>query len=259
MKLIVGDIGNTVSKLCIVDKKNYKILKTFNLKTKKITSKRYLKNFFKNKKTISDKTILKTALFASVVPSVYLIFKEFFKQTFKTRTLEIKDKQIKQLVKINMKKPHQVGSDRIANASGAYRIYKSNCIIVDFGTATTFDVVTKNGIYKGGVIAPGIELSLKTLYEATAKLPLIKIRKIKKVVGKNTLEAMSSGFFWGYLGLVKNIINGIRKESKKSYKLICTGGFANLFAKSIHNTSLVNRDITVKGILEIYKMNVHNL
>ena len=257
MKLIIGDIGNTVAKLCIVDEKYNKILKIFNLETKKIYSKKYLNYFFKKNKLFNKKTNLKTALFASVVPSVYLIFKIFFKKRFGINLIEIKNKNIKQTIKLDIKKPHQLGSDRIANASGAYKVYKCNCIIDDFGTATTFDVITKDGVYRGGIIAPGIELSLKNLYQATAKLPLIKLKKVKKIIGKNTVEAMSSGFFWGYLGLVKSIIKQIKKESNKSYKLICTGGLATLFAKAANSKSIVNRDITIKGILAIYKLNKH--
>ena len=255
MKLIIADIGNTFCKLCIVDKKNLKIEKIINIPTKKITTINFLKNFLKKNRFIKKNIFYKRALFASVSPKVYYLFKKFLKINFKINSLEIKNKKIIQVVKINIQNKNEVGSDRIANATGAYKIYKNNCIIVDFGTATTFDVVMKNGIYNGGVIAPGIELSAKTLHMATAKLPLIKMKKVKKFVGKNTSDAMSSGFFCGYLGLIKYIVSGIKKETNKNFTVLCTGGLAKLFSKYIDTKSIINENITIKGIIEIYKKN----
>ena len=258
MKLIIGDIGNTTSKIYLVSKKSYKIIKVFSIETKKIISTNYIKKIFKGK-SIKNKNLLKKALFASVVPSKYLIFKKFLSKYYNIRSYEIKDKKIKNIIRINIKKPKQVGSDRIANATGASKMFNSNCIIIDFGTATTFDVVKKGGIYIGGLIAPGIELSLKNLYTSTAKLPLVKVKKTEKIIGKNTQEAMHSGFFWGYLGLVKSIIFGIKKETKSKYKLICTGGLSTLFSRAISSKCTVSKYITLKGIVEIYKKNERNL
>jgi len=254
MELIIGDIGNTVCKFCIIDKKKYKIIKILNIKTINMKSLKNLKIFFKEKK-IKEKNFINKAFFSSVVPSVYALLKIFLKKEFGIECYEIKSSKFRKIIKINVKNPREVGSDRIANASAAYKIYKSNCIIVDFGTATTFDIVTSKGVYNGGIIAPGIKLSMKILHQSTAQLPLLKINKINKVIGKNTIEAMNSGFYWGYLGLVKNIINRIKKETKKKYKLICTGGLAKLFAKSIGKNVLIDQNLTIKGIIEIYKLN----
>ena len=254
MNLIIGDLGNTICKICVVDEKNYKIKKRFYLKTKKIKNIKKLEYFIKNK-IDNKKKFIKRALFSSVVPSKYKMFRNLLKKKYNISAIEIKEKKINKIIKINIKKPKLVGSDRIANALGAYKHYKCNTIIVDFGTATTFDVVTKNGVYNGGVIAPGIELSIKSLYNSTAQLPLIKLKEMKNVVGKNTIESINSGFYWGYIGLIKNIISKIKKETKKKYKVICTGGFANLFAKRINSKSVVNKDLTINGILEIYRNN----
>jgi type III pantothenate kinase len=253
MELIIGDIGNTFSKICLVNKETSKIKKIFNFQTSKLKTKKGVKNFFKNKKF--DKFSIDKAFFSCVVPSVYTLIKFFLKKEFKISTFDIKDKKLKKVVKINIKKPKQAGSDRIANASAAYKIYKSDCIIVDFGTATTFDVVTKKGVYNGGVIAPGIELSMKVLHQSTSLLPFLKIKRIKKIIGKNTNEAMQSGFYWGYLGLILNIINRIKKESKKNYKIICTGGLSKLFAKSININTIIDNNLTINGIIEVYKLN----
>ena len=123
---------------------------------------------------------------------------------------------------------------------------------MDFGTATTFDVI-KNGEYEGGVIAPGVKLSIKNLSQATALLPLINLSPFQKKYGKNTKEALNAGFVWGYEGLINNIINKIISKNKKKFKIILTGGYANFFKKMIKKTAAVDQDITIKGIANIYK------
>ena len=195
------------------------------------------------------------ALFSSVVPKYQLTLRKFLKRVYKIKLIEIKEKGIKKIVKINIKNKNQVGSDRIANAVGVYKRYKSNCIVLDFGTATTFDVVTKNGIYNGGIIAPGINLSLKSLIYSADQIPIFSIKKQKKIIGKNTIEALRSGFYWGYAGLINNIIKKIEKETKKKYKIIFTGGYANLFKTSIIRPFKIDKNITINGIIEIFREN----
>ena len=134
------------------------------------------------------------------MPKYLLILKIFFNKVHKIKLREIKESRIKKIVKINIKNKKQVGSDRIANAVGVYRKYKSNCIILDFGTATTFDVVTSKGIYNGGIIAPGVNISIKSLVRSADQIPFFSIKKQKKIIGKNTIEALRSGFYWGYAG-----------------------------------------------------------
>ena len=126
---------------------------------------------------------------------------------------------------------------------------------MDFGTATTFDVVTKKGIYNGGIIAPGVNLSMKSLVSSADQIPTFSIKKQKKIIGKNTLEALRSGFYWGYSGLINNIILKIEEETKKKYKIIFTGGYANLFKTSIIRPFKIDKNITIKGIIEIFKEN----
>ena len=119
----------------------------------------------------------------------------------------------------------------MANALGVDN-NKDNFIILDFGTATTFDVLIKN-TYRGGVIAPGIRISLNTLSDKATLIPKINLKKTKKIIGSNTISAVRAGFFWGYAGLIDNIINLIKKDTKKSFKVIITGGFSKLFKNSI--------------------------
>ena len=131
--------------------------------------------------------------------------------------------------------------------------HKDNFIILDFGTATTFDVITKKS-YKGGVIAPGIKISLNTLSDKATLIPKINLKKIKNIIGIDTISAVRSGFFWGYAGLIDNIFNLIKKETRKSFKLVITGGFSDLFKNSIKSKVVQDKDITVKGLIKISKL-----
>ena len=166
------------------------------------------------------------------------------------KVLEIKNLNLNRVTKINIKNKKQLGSDRIANAIGAKKF--KDCLILDFGTATTFDVI-KNSIYEGGVIAPGVKLSIKNLSQSTALLPSINLRSNQKKIGKNTYEAINAGFVWGYEGLINNIINKIISKNKKKFKIIFTGGYANFFKNMIKKNVTVDQDITIKGIASIYK------
>jgi len=257
MYTLIGDIGNTLTKICLVDIKYLNVKKLIYIDSKVILSNKFLK--IKLKKIVKKNFNIKSALFSSVVPRYCISLKKFLKKEYKINLKEIKENQINKLIKINIKKSKQVGSDRIANAVGAFKKYKKNCIILDFGTATTFDVVTKNGIYNGGIIAPGVNLSIKSLTNTADQIPLFSLKKQKKVIGKNTIEALRSGFYWGYSGLINNIISKIEKETQKKYKIILTGGYAHLFRTSIIRTFTIDRNITIRGIIEIFKANRKHL
>ena len=225
-----------------------KILKRFNLTTKEINQKNIVKSF--NKNQIKFDKITKI-LFCSVVPRSFKKIQFFLKKKVKIKIYEIKDLKLKKLLKIeaNFK---QVGSDRIANAISVIN-NKDNFIILDFGTATTFDVLVKN-TYKGGIISPGVRLSLNTLSDKATLIPKINLKQIKKVIGVDTTSAVRSGFFWGYAGLIDNIINLIIKETRKSFKVIITGGFSELFKNSIKTKVIHNKDITIKGLFKASKL-----
>ena len=245
MNYLVGDIGNTSTKVSILNH-NFEIKKSYNIDTNKLYKKKYINRFFKK---LLSKNLNKKVLFSSVAPKVFKIIKIFFKKK-NFRTFEIKDLKIKKILKINIKNFTQLGSDRIANAIGSKKI--KNCLIIDFGTATTFDIL-KNGIYDGGVIAPGVGLSIKNLNKFTALLPLLNLSNKQKSYGKNTKEALNAGFLWGYEGLVNNIINKIIIKSKKNYKIILTGGYAKIFNRFIKKKTIIDQNITIKGIAEVFK------
>ena len=253
MYILIADIGNTITKICLIKKTNYEVEKIMFFNSEKILSPSFLRKKFK--KLISNKKLNIFSLTSSVVPRYQKILKIFLKKAHKIKLKEIKDRDIKKVVKINIKNKSQVGSDRIANAVGVYKKYQTNCIVIDFGTATTFDVVTKNGFYNGGIIEPGINLSINSLSKKADQIPFFSLKKQKKIIGKNTLEALRSGFYWGYAGLINNIILKIEKETNKKYKIIFTGGYANLFSNSIKKSFKVDKNITINGIIEILKEN----
>ena len=241
--IIVGDIGNSETKICLVNNKK-KIIKKITLNTKKINL-----SLLKKSLAISsfDPKLINKCLFCSVVPKKFNKIKNFFRKEYKIKCFELKKLDLKKLIKIKVNYK-QVGSDRLANAIGVINS-KTNFVILDLGTATTFDVLIKD-TYHGGVIAPGIKLSLNTLIKKATLIPNINLKKTSKVIGLNTISAVRSGFFWGYSGLIDNIINLIKKETKMSFKIIITGGFSNLFKNSINTKVILDKDITVKGLIK---------
>ncbi len=241
---IIGDIGNTETKICLFDNKKKllkkKILSTSNLKNINLKNKFEFLNSYRKK--------IKNILFSSVVPEVFKNIKRSLKKKFKIEVKELKQYNLKKILKIDVNKK-QVGSDRLANAISVIN-NKDNFIILDFGTATTFDVVLKNR-YKGGIIAPGVNLSLETLIEKARLIPNIKLTKIDDIIGKNTQNAVKSGFYWGYQGLIENIINLIEKNNKKNFKIIFTGGLSHLYKNTIKKKIQIDKDLTIKGLLKL--------
>ena len=244
MYYIIGDIGNTSTRICLLYKS--KILKSFVFDTKNIFLKGFTEKLFRK---LSKRNLNKKVLFSCVVPLAFKKIKKALKRS-NLKVLEIKKLNLKKLIKINIKNINQLGSDRIVNSIEGKRF--KNCLIIDLGTATTFDII-KNGIYEGGVIAPGIKSSIKNLNQSTALLPMFNLKKMQKSYGKNTKDALNAGFIWGYDGLINNIINKITKNWKMNYKIILTGGYANLFKKTIKRGSIVDQNITIKGISKVYR------
>ncbi len=245
MNYLVGDIGNTFIKFSVLNK-DFKIKRTYNLKTKKIYQEK-TRNKLLNK--FNSKLTYKKVIFSSVVPKAFEVIKKNLRKK-KFTVSEVKEINLKKIIKIKVKNYKQLGSDRISNAIGALNY--NNSIIIDFGTATTFDVLI-NRVYEGGVISPGVNLSILNLNKSTALLPVLKLKKTKKNYGKNTQEALNAGFLWGYQGLINNIINKITLNSKLKFKIILTGGYAKLFNRYIKSKTTIDQNITIKGIAKILK------
>ena len=244
---ILGDIGNSETKVYLVNQNN-RVIRNINFSSKKINNKILNQKF---KYLIKDTKLIKKVLFCSVVPKSFNLIKKFISKKAKKKCYEVKDLRLRSLIniKVNFK---QVGSDRLTNAISLLNNI-DNFIILDFGTATTFDVITQK-TYRGGIIAPGIKISLSTLSDKATLIPQIDLKQIKKVIGIDTISAVRSGFFWGYAGLIDNIINLIKKETGKSFKLVITGGYSDLFKNSIKTKFKQDKDITIKGLIKISKL-----
>lgn len=154
-------------------------------------------------------------------------------------------------------KPSEAGADRLVNAIGAHLVYPGDLIVIDSGTATTFDVVAADGAFEGGVIAPGINLSLQALHEAAAMLPRIAIQRPERVIGKDTVSNMQSGVFWGYVALIEGLVARIKAEWGKPMTVIGTGGVASLFEGATTSIDRFDPDLTIRGLLEIWRRNTH--
>jgi type III pantothenate kinase len=160
-------------------------------------------------------------------------------------------------IEVRIDKPSEAGADRLVNAIGAHVAYPGDLLIIDSGTATTFDVVAADGAFEGGVIAPGINLSMQALHDAAAKLPRVAIRRPSRnrVVGTDTVEAMQSGVFWGYISMIEGLTARIKAEWAKPITVIGTGGIASLFQGDTAAIDYFDHDLTIRGLLEIYRRN----
>ncbi len=200
-------------------------------------------------------TNINSFVICSVVPKVIFNLKLLSKKYFNCSPLIVGEKNCLLPIDVRVDNRTFVGADRLVNTVGAYKRYGGNLIVVDFGTATTFDVVDEDGAYIGGVISPGVEQSVKSLHESAAALPYINISIPNKVVGKNTIDCIRSGVFWGYLGLVEGIIKKISEEEKKKFLIIATGGLSTLFSKQNNFFNYIDLDLTLFGLFKINEFN----
>lgn len=195
------------------------------------------------------------AIIATVVPPTLFNLKQLCKRYFHTAPVVVGEPDVELGIRVLMDRPQEVGADRLANAVGGNLLFKEPLIVVDFGTATTFDVVDGNGDYCGGVIAPGINLSLEALHGATAKLPRIAVERPANVIGRNTLTAMQSGVYWGYVSLIEGVVARIKEERGEAMRVVTTGGLAPLFFGATAALEYLEPEITMRGLVEIYRRN----
>jgi type III pantothenate kinase len=156
-------------------------------------------------------------------------------------------------IEVRIDKPREAGADRLVNAVGGFIQYGGPLIIIDSGTATTFDIVASDGAWEGGAIAPGINLSMQALHQAAAKLPRIAIERPNRVIGKDTVTAMQSGIFWGYVGLIEYLVAAMQAEYGQKMRVVATGGVASLFEGATDKIDHFDHDLTLRGLLEIYR------
>lgn len=195
------------------------------------------------------------AIIATVVPATLFTLKTLARTYFSCEPLVVGEPGVDLGVRVMMDHPEEVGADRLVNALAAYERYKGPLIIVDFGTATTFDVIDGEGNYRGGVIAPGVNLSLEALHQAAAKLPRVAIEKPKSVVGRATVPAMQSGIYWGYVSMVEGLVTRIRDEFAAPMRVIATGGLSPLFAEATDVIETSDGELTLRGLFSIYRQN----
>ncbi len=195
------------------------------------------------------------AILATVVPAGLFSLKTLCRNYFGCDPLVVGEDGVELGLKILVERPDDVGADRLVNAVAAHEKYGGPLIVVDFGTATTFDVVDKDGNYVGGVIAPGVNLSLEALHGAAAQLPRVAVSRPEQVIGKATVPAMQSGIFWGYVSLIEGLVGRIGKETGVEMRVVATGGLAPLFAESVSCIEASDPDLTLHGLLAIHRLN----
>jgi type III pantothenate kinase len=191
---------------------------------------------------------------SSVVPQSIFNLRNLARRYLKVEPLVIGE-NVELGIEVRIEKPSEAGADRLVNAVGAHLVYPGDLIVIDSGTATTFDVVAADGALEGSAIAPGINLSMEALHNAAAKLPRIALQKPQRVVGKDTVGAMQSGIFWGYIGLIEGLIVRIKAEWDAPMTVIGTGGVASLFHGATLAIDHFDPDLTIRGMLEIYRRN----
>jgi len=258
--MILGfDIGNTSTTLGIYNQQDISPAKTFRFNTERgITSEKFepmIKNFINQyRDEINTRFSVTGIAFSSVVPEVNRFYHKMSENLYNITPLEI-DCHKTLGISIHYDNPEELGCDRIVNAVAAYNEYMRDCIIIDLGTATTFCVLLKEGIFDGGIIAPGIGITIDALANKTSQLVKVNFEKCEKLVARNAIDAIKSGFFYGWISLVEGIINRIEKQYGKIFLPLITGGFADLIGSNMERDCFVDYFLTMKGIKYIYNMN----
>lgn len=201
-----------------------------------------------------DRAAIDQAVIGTVVPAALYHLRRLCRDWFTTEPL-IARSSLDWGFDIRVDQPGEVGADRLLNALAAHQLFRGPLVVVDFGTATTFDVVAPDGAYLGGIIAPGINLSLEALHQAAARLPRIGIGRPRAVIGKSTIPAMQSGIYWGYIGLIEGLVARIRAETALPLKVIGTGGLAPLFAEGTTVLDQIEPDLTLDGLRMLAQRN----
>ena len=199
---------------------------------------------------------LSGCVISSVVPQSLFNLRNFARRYIHAEPIVVGDPSVNLGVTVHLPRPQEAGADRLVNALGCMVHYEGALLIVDSGTATTFDVVSAQGAFEGGVIAPGINLSMQALHQAAARLPRIAIEKPQRVLGKDTVGAMQSGVFWGYIDLIDGLVDRLKAEYGEPMTVIATGGVTSLFDGATRTIDHYDPDVTIRGLLEVWRLNV---
>lgn len=252
--LLAIDIGNTNVVLGVFDKD--KLVENWRVGTNsKITPDEYAMNFkdLFNFVGIEFKQIT-GVIISTVVPPLLPVMLEMSRKYFRIEPMVVTH-EIKTGITIRYDNPKEIGADRIVNAAAGYKLYGGPIIIVDFGTATTFCAVTKDGEYLGGAITPGVKISAEALFQRASKLPRVELTKPSKVIGADTISAMQAGIIYGYAGLVDGIVERMKKELSPDANVVATGGLAELIAPETKTIQEVKPHLTLEGLRFLYEIN----
>lgn len=250
--IVAIDIGNTNITVAFV--KDEQIIKSYRLTTKlQRTSDEYglyFRSFLEDAcLNVSD---IEDVLVSTVVPKIMYSFNHAIKKYLKHTPINI-NATISSGITVKTDQPSSVGADRIVDAAGAYYSYGGPCLVIDFGTATTFDYVNEKGEFLYGITAPGLEITAQALSNMAAQLPEIEIQKPDSILAKNTVTSMQAGVVYGYIGLTREIIQQVQKEIGTPMKVIATGGLGRMISEQLPCIDVYDKDLTFKGLLWIYK------
>ncbi len=254
--LLTIDAGNTNTVFAVFDKK--KLLGKWRIVTNRdYTADEYAMKItqFLEMGNIKQKKI-SAVIIANVVPQAMYPLVRMCKEYLNCEALIVGEEGVDTGIGIVIDNKNEVGADRLVDALAAFNRFGSNIIVVDFGTATTFNIVDINGNYAGGLICPGLNLSLKALHLAAAKLPDVAVAKPAKVVATTTIQAIQSGIYWGYLGMIEGIIKRIKDEISHNMQVVATGGLASLFSDATDLIDHIEPDLTIYGLQEMYELNI---
>lgn len=252
--LLVADVGNTRTTLGVFQ--GDELRATWNIATdihRLVDEHAALLLFLLNHEGLAVADIEGVAM-CNVVPPLTHIFQELFERYFHVTPLVV-EVGVKTGVAIRMDNPREVGADRIVNAAAAHHLYRGPVIIIDLGTATTFDTISAKGEYLGGAIAPGINTAAEALFERAAALPRVELTRPRRAIGTNTISAMQSGIIFGYVGLIEGIVARIQRELREKATVVATGGYAEILAAETKAIDKVNQQLTLLGLRLIYEEN----
>jgi len=252
--LLAIDVGNSNMVIGVFSEK--RLRQHWRLETKKERTADEFGIFFKELFQFAELKLedVGAIVISSVVPPLDFSLERMCERYFRLKPLFITPKA-KMPIKIGLPNPQEVGADRIVNAAAGVMKYKTPQIIIDFGTATTFDFISKTRVYQGGCIAPGIAISNEALFQRASKLPRVEIKKPKRIIGKNTIESIQAGIFFGYVGMVDEMVRRMQKESKSKGPVIATGGFLSLITKASKTITHTDPYLTLEGLRLLYELN----
>jgi type III pantothenate kinase len=253
--LLAIDVGNTNTKFALHDGATWRAQWRISTNTSR-TADEYApwlaQSMAMSAVSLSDIT---ACIISTVVPQALFNLRNLSRRYANAEPLVIGEAGVNLGIEVRIDKPSEAGADRLVNAVGAFVAYGGPAIVVDSGTATTFDIVGKDGAFEGGVILPGINLSLQALHDAAARLPRVEIRDPGRVIGHDTVSAMQSGIYWGSMDMIEGLCRRIMAEYGEPMKIIATGGVASIFEGAFTFVDYFDQDITSRGLLEIFKRN----